>query len=113
MRRTIKVSDRIYGIVEYGSKVYGESIESFVERFADAFMSREDAKELMIRLEAEVNKRLSPVESEKKPLSPVLESVHTQLINDALSLIREFSSERAKELEERLAQIKSQMSPVE
>ena len=97
MRRIINVSDRMYNLFKFGSEVYGEAIGIFVERFADAFMCREDAKELITHLESGISQNTRLVESE-----------HSQLIKDGLSLIREFSSEKAKELEERLTQIKSQ-----
>jgi polyhydroxyalkanoate synthesis regulator phasin len=100
--RSISVSDRMYNFFKFGSEVYGESIANFIERLVDASMSRQEEKEL-----------ISHVKSEISQISHTVESDHSQLIKDALSLIGEFSSEKAKELEERLAQIKSQISHVE
>jgi hypothetical protein len=101
-KRTIGVSDRIYRILSYGVKVYRESIGEYLERFMDSMCEREKAKELFSTLEKQI-----------KTDSTVSESEHLKLINEGLSLIREFSPEKAKELEERLAQIRKEKSTVE
>jgi len=101
-KRTIGVSDRVYRVLNYGAVVYRESIGEFLERLLDGVYEREKAKELISTLETQI-----------KAKSTVPESSHSQLINEGLSLIREFSLDKAKELEEKLAEIRSQKSTAE
>jgi len=95
--RTVNVSERLYSMVKFGSEVYNESLGSFLERFIDALCLRQDATELITRLKSEIEQNTRSVESE-----------HSELTKEGLNLIREISPEKAKELEERLEQIKSQ-----
>ena len=84
-KRTIGVSDRTYRLLNYGALVYKESIGEFLERFLDSLCERQKAKELISTLETQI-----------KAESTVSVSPHADLINDALSLIREFSPDKAK-----------------
>jgi glucose-6-phosphate isomerase len=116
--RTINVSERLYGIVEYGAKLYNESQGKFLERLLDAFTLKADREkffEKYMEKVNEANEKIKEVESqitclkvETSQITRPEESVHSQLINEGLSLIREFSPDKAKELEEKLAQIRSQ-----
>lgn len=90
--RTIQVSDRVYRILKNGSKIYGESIGKFLERLINAFVSKYEAKELISHLESEI-----------KPISHSEFSV----ITEGLNLIREFDSEKARELEIKLKELRN------
>jgi hypothetical protein len=100
--RTINVTERVYGILKYGAVVYNESMGNFLERFIDAFTSKEKAKELITHLKSEINQNTLPIES-----------IHLEMIKEGLLLMREFSLEKAKELEDRLTQIKSEITHLE
>jgi hypothetical protein len=100
--RTINVPERAYGILKYGATVYNESMGNFLERWIDGFMSKEKAKELITHLKSEINQNTLPVES-----------VHSQMIKEGLLLIREFSLEKVKELEDKLIQIKTEITHLE
>lgn len=100
--RTLNVSERVYGILKYGAGVYNESMGNFVERWIDAFTSKEKAKELITRLESGISQNTYSVLSED-----------SELVKEGLSLMREFSLEKVKELEETLIRIKNQNTHLE
>jgi len=95
--RTINVSERLYGIVKFGSQVYDESLGSFLERFVDALSFRQEGKELITRLELGISQNTCPSQTE-----------NSGMVKEGLSLLAEFDSAKAKELEEKLKEIKSQ-----
>jgi len=100
--RTVNVSERVYGILKYGSEVYGKSMGVFLEMLLDAFVDKLNAKELITRLESQISQNTRLFQSEG-----------LGMIKEALSLIAEFDPAKAKELEERLTEIKSQNTYLE
>jgi hypothetical protein len=97
--KTVRVSERVYGILDYGSKVYGESMGEYMERLLEALCERERLLEL---------KSHDVFKIELK--SHISESEHSELIKEGLSLIAEINSEKGKELEKKLLELNSQKS---
>jgi hypothetical protein len=118
--RTINVSERVYGLLEYGTKVYSESMGKYFERLLDAFTLKIDREKLyekpMEKLKEieesfkEINSQITRLKSEISQITHSEESEHSQLIKEGLLLLREFRPDKAKELEETLSQIKSQIT---
>ena len=90
--RAIKVSDRVYRILKYGSEVYGESIGKFLERLIEGFISKYEGNRLKLLLESEIRQKLPSEFS---------------VITEGLNLIREFDSEKARELEIKLKELRN------
>ncbi len=107
-RRTIKVSDRTYNMLNYGSKIFHISIADFLDKILNSYLDYES-------IDFSKFKEMSPVFEENRQMSPVSEN----LIAEGLKLIEEINPEKAKELRLKLKSLKSpvldekeQMSPV-
>lgn len=94
MSRAIKVSDRFFRLVCYGSEVFHLSKKEFVDKLLDSHLS-------LIRTRFVEKIRKLPISKIEKPKLPISES----LIREGLKLIKNVDSEKAKELELRLKEL--------
>jgi len=97
MSRAIKVSDRFFRLVCYGSEVFHLSKKDFVDKLLDSHLS-------LIRTRFVEKIRKLPISLETKPKLPISES----LIAEGLKLIKDVDSEKAKELTEKLKELKEE-----
>jgi len=95
MNRAIKVSDRFFRLVSYGSQVFDVSKKDFLDKLLDSHLS-------LIRTRFVEKIRKLPISLETKSKLPISES----LIAEGLKLIKSLDSEKAKELELALKELK-------
>lgn len=96
MSRAIKVSDRFFRLICYGSEVFHVSKKEFVDKLLDSHLS-------LIRTRFVEKIRKLPISLETKPKLPISES----LIAEGLELIKSVDLEKAKELELRLKELRT------
>lgn len=96
MSRAIKVSDRFFRLVSYGSQVFDVSKKDFADKLLDSHLS-------LIRSRFVEKLRKLPISLERTPKLPISES----LISEGLELIKSLDLEKAKELELRLKELRT------
>jgi predicted DNA-binding protein len=89
-KTTLRVSEKAYEILDYGSKVLNITKAEYVDRLIDWFIKRDS------RLIEELEQK-----------SHQTETSHSELIEEGLKLIGDIDLEKAKELREKLKRLES------